>query len=488
MSSNLEPQIQRLAEAIFQLGRINPFADARAQWEREALGGEEEETEDVQTALGEVADELAGYLRQILSRQAATPREREWYAGIVFYALRERYREAFIASHEARLAASNEPPPPVAFYEDFVKDFEGYFRVCGPPMPEIETAPHLFACADQIVRAEEALAGSTRGDSVPIRRLRAAMWQSVFTFDALRHRRFLYRSVESVPTLVAAAVGSEGRRIAEALAVSGYLPFDPEIRRFVPGPITRYVPLHARSAAELDEALYGLRKTDSGAFAAASGVGGVVVLDGITALSAAQQAELSRVIETRTFRPADGGPPAAFDGRIVVLSDADLAAEVASGAFDRELFLRMRGDNVVVPTLRQRLDDNKRELHLLVRHALIGTIPELYLDEVSQEVHDEIIKGRGNDWPWPGNLLELEQCVQTVLIEGRCAPPDANVRLPAPAGRFVALEQGTMSLAEVAYQYCRHVWELQGTYKSAAEVLGIDWRTVKNYVEAAGPG
>ncbi|MEO0602817.1 MAG: hypothetical protein AAF211_15345, partial [Myxococcota bacterium] len=174
MSSNLEPQIQRLAEAVFQLGRINPFADARGQWEREALGEEEETTTDVRTALGEVADELADYLRQILSRQAATPREREWYAGIVFYTLRERYRSAFVESWEAR--RGDEPPPPVSFYEDFVRDYDGYFRVCGPPMPEVETAAHLFACADQIVRAEEALAASTTGDSVPVRRLRAAVW------------------------------------------------------------------------------------------------------------------------------------------------------------------------------------------------------------------------------------------------------------------------------------------------------------------------
>jgi len=480
MSSNLEPQIQRLAEAVFQLGRINPFADARSQWEREALG--DEEVDDVPAALAERADELADYLRQVLSRQAATPREREWYAGIVFHTLRERYRSAFVEYREARLASGDEPPPAVSFYEDFVRDHDSYFRVCGPPMPEVETAPHLFACAEQIVRAEDALGRVASGTSVPIRRLLAGMWQSIFTYDALRYRRFLFRAPSRAPTLVRAAVGTEGRAVAEAMAASAYLPFAPDVRRFAPGPRIRVVPVAATSA--LDATLYGEHRTVDGAFAAV-GEEGTVILEGLESLPAIHQSELARVVETGRFTPIGATTDQAFGGRIIAITGADLAAEVASGAFDRSLYLQLRGDSVLVPSLRERLDADKKELLRLVSRSLAGTIPELYLDDVAQEVHDEIVKGRGHDWPWQGNLLELEQCVRMVLVEGRCASPDANVRMPSPAGRFIVLEQGKMSLAEVAYQYCRHVWELQGTYKAAAEVLGIDWRTVKNYVEAA---
>jgi len=479
MSSNLEPQIQRLAEAIFQLGRINPFADARAQWEREALG--EEQADDVRAALAEVADELADYLRQILSRQAATPREREWYAGIVFYTLRERYRGALRESRAARESASDEPPPAVSSYEDFVRDYESYFRVCGPPMPEVETPAHFFACADQIVRAEDALMQATTGDSVPVRRLRAAVWQSVFTYDALRHRRFLFRAFDSAPIVVRAPVGTEALPVAQAIANSGYLAFQPDVRRFAPGPIVRSLPLAA--ILDADIAMYGEHRGTEGAFAQARQ--GTVVLEALDTLSDAQQSELARVVQTGRFRPVGATADEAFEGRIVATTGADLAADVAAGSFDRALYLHLRGDSVIVPTLKQRLDDDKTELKALVRRTLTDIIPELYLDEVAQEVHDEIVKGRGADWPWPGNLLELEQSVRMVLVEGRCVSPDANIRMPSPAGRFVALEQGNMSLAEVAYQYCRHVWELQGTYKAAAEVLGIDWRTVKNYVEAA---
>ncbi len=479
MSSNLEPQIQRLAEAIFQLGRINPFSDARAQWEREALG--EDEASDVRAALAEVADELADYLRQILSRQAATPREREWYAGVVFYTLRQRYRSALVESWEAR-AGDGEPPPPLTVYDDFLRDYEGYFRVCGPPMPEVETAAHLFACADQIARTEQALDSSMVGDSLPVRRLRAAVWQSVFTFDALRHRRFLYKALERAPILVRSPAGAEGRAVAEAIGTSRYLAFDPDVRRFEPGPQVETVPL--ATTHTFDVSLYGQHRVGAGAFGSAGR--GTVVLEDLEMLPAIEQRELARVVETRRFRPVGAPADEIFEGRIVCTTQVDIGAEVASGSFDRTLFLHLRGDTVVVPTLRERLDDDKAELHELVRRTLTNTIPELYLDDVAQEVHDQIVKGRGNDWPWPGNLLELQQCVRMVLIEGRCVSPDANSRMPSPAGRFVALEQGNMSLAEVAYQYCRHVWELQGTYKAAAEVLGIDWRTVKNYVEAAG--
>ncbi|MEO0606181.1 MAG: sigma 54-interacting transcriptional regulator, partial [Myxococcota bacterium] len=275
---------------------------------------------------------------------------------------------------------------------------------------------------------------------------------------------------------------SGGDAIARAIASSGYLAFDPDVRRFAPGPQIRTVPLGTTHT--FDVALFGHHKVSTGAFAEAAG--GTVILDGIEALPALEQRELARVIETRRFQPIGAPDDEPFEARIVAITETDLAADVASGSFDRTLFLHLRGDTVVMPGLRQRLDDDKTELLMLVRGILSSAIPELYLDDVAQEVHDEIVKGRGQDWPWPGNLLELRQCVRMVLIEGRCVSPDANVRMPSPAGRFVALEQGNMSLAEVAYQYCRHVWELQGTYKAAAEVLGIDWRTVKNYVEAAG--
>lgn len=492
MSSNLEPQIQRLAEAIFQLGRINPYADARQRWEREAVG--DEPAENVITALGEVAEELADYLQQIFARQAATPNEREWYSGIVFHTLRERYRDAFREAHEAAAEASpDDVPEALDFYESFTRDFDNYFRVCGPPLPEIETAPHLFACADQMLRAESAIDGVLVGTSVPVRRLRAAMWQSVFTYDALRHRRFLYRTVGAGPTLVQGPIGAPTRAVARAIAHSLFLPFDPSVARFIKGPTLASVPLAALTSDAVRGALFGLRKgagnpaSRPGAFALA-GPGGTVLLEDVHELTVAQQIEVLSVLETGRFRQGGGDVDEPFEGSVVATTNIDLSAEVASGGFDRALHLRLGADTVTVPTLRSRLDAEKTELIQLVSRMLGDHIPELYLEDVAQEVHDEIVKGRGDEWPWPGNDLELRECVRSVLLEGRCPSPDANVRLPAPAGRFVALEQGTMSLAEVAYQYCRHVWELQGTYKSAAEVLGIDWRTVKNYVEAAGTG
>jgi transcriptional regulator with PAS, ATPase and Fis domain len=108
------------------------------------------------------------------------------------------------------------------------------------------------------------------------------------------------------------------------------------------------------------------------------------------------------------------------------------------------------------------------------------------VQDVVGEVEAEIRSSRGSGWPWPGNVRELAQCARNVLVQGTCGPPEALGGVPGDPDREPELESvlgGTLSVAELQRWYVRRVYERTRSYKGAADVLGVDWRTVKAWLE-----
>lgn len=496
MSSLLSAEERAVAAALVALGRLNPFLPERRIWEARALGeafvpgpavwslGDGGENPNVQLA-AEAALQVAEHMRRGLSRRSASVEERALYAGSVFLVLYHRYQPEIDAAHAD--ADPEQPPPVLEAYASFLRDFHRYFGVCGPPEPEVDTPAHLFACFFQIMRAFETILGTIVGGSMPAARLRAAAWQSIFSFDAGRYRRFLFRSMPDVPTLITGPTGTGKELVARAIGLSGYIPFDEAQGRFAHHPT--FLPLHlaALPSTLVEAELFGHSKGSfTGAIADREGWlarcprGGTIFLDEIGELEPMLQVKILRVLEQRTFSPVGQVRVRPFLGKVVAATNRDLPAAIAAGTFRRDLYYRLCGDRIEVPDLRQRLDADPAELGRILR-ALIGRmVPELYVDEVCSDVAAAILDARGPDWPWPGNVRELAQCARNVLIQGTCGPPEPE--LQGAAEPFSELAGGSLSLQEVAQRYCRHVWRQQGTYKAAAQILGIDWRTVRGHV------
>ena len=71
-----------------------------------------------------------------------------------------------------------------------------------PSAVEHPDDPHLFACFFQIRRAFHYIFRNILGGSLPAARLRAAVWQSIFTRDLRRYRRTLYQRMDDIATLM----------------------------------------------------------------------------------------------------------------------------------------------------------------------------------------------------------------------------------------------------------------------------------------------
>ena len=63
------------------------------------------------------------------------------------------------------------------------------------------------------------------GGSLPAARLRAAVWQAIFTHDMRRYRRGLWQRMHDVPTLIVGPTGSGKELVARAIGLSRHIPF-----------------------------------------------------------------------------------------------------------------------------------------------------------------------------------------------------------------------------------------------------------------------
>ena len=94
-----------------------------------------------------------------------------------------------------------------------------------------------------------------------------------------------------------------------------------------------------------------------------------------------------------------------------------------------------------------------------------------------------IERGVGFDYPWPGNMRELEQCVRNLLIHGRYLPATAAPPSGALDALFEQMQNANATLERVISGYSSWVYQREGNYSRAGQILGVDRRTVAKHVE-----
>ena len=145
-------------------------------------------------------------------------------------------------------------------------------------------------------------------------------------------------------------------------------------------------------------AFTGAASRHRGLFEQASG--GTIFLDEIGELPAAVQAMLLRVLQERTVRRVGGEQAVKVDVRIVSATHRNLEQMVRDGRFREDLYYRLRGATLAVPSLRDRLSDLPAMIDAFLREASIGGRPRKL--PVTPEAMRLLAA-----YPWPGNVREL---------------------------------------------------------------------------------
>jgi len=171
-----------------------------------------------------------------------------------------------------------------------------------------------------------------------------------------------------------------------------------------------------------------------GAFEAASG--GTIFLDEIGELATELQPKLLRALERREVKRLGTTRYVAVDVRVVAATHRDLRAEINARTFRADLYYRLAVVELVLPALRERLDD----VPLIVDHLLAAASPAQRAELTTPAFLAHLTAHR-----WPGNVRELRNYLDRCLALGvdLATPTTAS---PAPAA--VALDGRGCSAAE----------------------------------------
>ncbi len=140
-----------------------------------------------------------------------------------------------------------------------------------------------------------------------------------------------------------------------------------------------------------------------------SAEGGTVFLDEIGKMPLNMQGKILQFLDSRVIRPVGGTREILVDVRLVAASKTDLHLAAQEGRFLEDLFYRLLDFPLVIPPLRERVDD----VQLLTRHFVqrfsleIGT----GLLAIDHQFMDILTR-----YPWPGNVRELEKTLKRAIV------------------------------------------------------------------------
>ncbi len=164
--------------------------------------------------------------------------------------------------------------------------------------------------------------------------------------------------------------------------------------------------------------------------------GGVVYFDEVADMPLGSQSKILRVLTEQQFTRVGGADKVRVDLRVISSTTRDLTAEIAAGRFRQELFDRLNVVPIAVPSLEERRED----IPELSRHFMeaFNKSQGLPIREVSTEAEALM-----QTMSWPGNIRQLRNVIERVLILGESSGPIEARELPrqgegqAEEGRIV---------------------------------------------------
>jgi two-component system NtrC family response regulator len=139
--------------------------------------------------------------------------------------------------------------------------------------------------------------------------------------------------------------------------------------------------------------------------------GGTLFLDEIGELSPSLQVKLLRVLQEKVFERVGGVRPISVNIRLIAATNKSLKKEIIEGQFREDLFYRLNVVHIVLPHLRDRLED----IRPLITHFIQKYASEQHGGMTISHVEKEVER-LFFEYSWPGNVRELENVIERAMV------------------------------------------------------------------------
>jgi two-component system, NtrC family, response regulator AtoC len=202
---------------------------------------------------------------------------------------------------------------------------------------------------------------------------------------------------------------------------------------------------------------------------------GTCFLDEIADLSPMMQSKLLRAIQEREIRRVGSETPRAIDVRIIAATKKALKPLVEAGTFREDLFYRLEVITIVLPPLRDRIED----IPLLSRYFVdkFGRTKERPVTGLSPDTIPLLTR-----YAWPGNVRELEHVIERAIALTPypiITPEDLPETIRTAPVHIQARARGWETLHDMEKNYILRVLEAHHQdHGEAADILGIHRKTL----------
>ncbi len=242
--------------------------------------------------------------------------------------------------------------------------------------------------------------------------------------------QLVYESIEaakntSSTVLICGESGTGKELVAKAIHYNGMLAKNP------------FVPVNCAAIPRdiFESELFGHKRgAFTGAFRDSIGLfraahGGTIFLDEILEMPNETQSKLLRALQERRIRPIGAAEEILVNVRVIASTNQDAKEAMRNNRFRKDLYYRLSVVTIVLPPLRERLED----VPALVQHfiAKFNKVFERTLKDIDTHAMDVL-----SHYRWPGNVRELESAIENAFVLSK-SDIIKKSDLPASIGEWV---------------------------------------------------
>jgi len=205
--------------------------------------------------------------------------------------------------------------------------------------------------------------------------------------------------------------------------------------------------------------------------------GGTLFLDEVGDIPLDLEPKLLRALKEKVFERLGGSKTIPVDVRLLAATRRNLSEMTGDKLFRSDFFYRLKVFPITIPPLR----DHPEDIPTLAWH-----FTKVYAAKMNRQIDrisPETIRAMVN-WPWPGNVWELENFIERSVLVSR--GPSLRALLTELRGEAVGVAS-TATLAEVEREYVLRVFrETEGVISAAAARLGVPRTTLNALMKKLG--